>query len=75
MLRQGQQLLAKLIQEAQVTITLSAPDLVLAMTTLSQGLAVNQRLLGRAMPGQTTRKLLGTIFDQFILSPEKKIGS
>lgn len=75
MLREGQQLLAKLIQEAHITITLSAPDLVLAMTTLSQGLAVNQRLLGRAMPGQTTRKLLGTIFDQFISAPEKKSGA
>lgn len=72
MLREGQKLLDELVRGANVSITLNASDLVLAMTTLSQGLAVNQRLLGPKMPAEKTRKILATIFDRFINSQASK---
>lgn len=66
MLREGQELIRKLAKAPNVRLSLKPIELVLMMISLSQGLAVNQRLLGGDLPENGIRKLTGAVFDRFI---------
>ncbi|MDE1177530.1 MAG: TetR/AcrR family transcriptional regulator [Edaphobacter sp.] len=66
MLREGLEIARRLAKAPKVRMLLKPADLMITMISLSQGLAVNQRLLGNDLSESNTRKLIREIFDQFI---------
>lgn len=66
MLREGSEVLRRLGKVPKVRLRFKPTDLLLTMISLSQGLALTQRLLGDELPQMSARKLILAVFDDFI---------
>lgn len=66
MLRDGMVIFRRLAKVSGIRFKLKPADLLTTMISFSQGLAVNQRLLGSELADNSARKLVWTVFDHFI---------
>lgn len=66
MLRDGMEIFRRLAKVSGIRFKLKPADLLMTMISFSQGLAVNQRLLGSDLADNSARKLVWTVFDHFI---------
>lgn len=65
-LGQGKDVLDRLAKATHIQMSLPPRDFVQTMISLTQGLAINQRLLVGGLSKTSTRKLVRTVFDQLI---------
>jgi AcrR family transcriptional regulator len=68
MLREGREIVRQLAKSPHIKLSLKANEFLLAMLAFSQGLTVNQRLLGAELPSSSAKKVIYAIFNTLVTS-------
>jgi AcrR family transcriptional regulator len=72
LLREGREALKILSRIPNIRFALQPNELLLTMLSFSNGLAVNQRLLGPELRSRNMRKLIYSVFDRLVMIVDEK---
>ncbi len=62
-IREGEELLSDLLKTSEIVLSIKQNEFITAMLSLSQGLAVMQKILGSELSRKSTRALIQSLFD------------